>query len=80
MPKWPNYDTQMALLRYLKRPFRSLKRPFRSLKRPFRNANLYYLNLLKLPKTPEKRAKNVGLKSSYTALNALWLNVLYAKM
>ena len=73
MPKWPSYDTQTALLRYLKRPFRSLKRPFR-------NANLYKLNLLKLLKRAEKRAKNVGLKSSYTALNALWLNVLYAKM
>jgi len=36
--------------------------------------------LLKLPKRTKKRAKNVGLKSSYTALNALWLNVLYAKM
>ena len=66
MPKWPSYDTQTALLRYLKRPFR--------------NTNLYYLNLLKLLKTPEKRAKNVGLKSSCTALNNLWLNALHAKM
>ena len=73
MPKWPSSDTQMALLQYLKRPFRSLKRPFR-------NTNLYNLNLLKLLKYTEKRAKNVGLKFSYTALNALWLNVLYAKM
>ena len=72
-PKCITFDTQTALLRYLKRPFRSLKRPFR-------NANLYNLNLLKLPKCTEKKAKNVGLKSSYTALNALWLNVLYSKM
>ena len=72
-PKCITFDTQTAQLRYPNGPFRSLKRPFR-------NTNLYYLNLLKLLKCTEKRPKNVGLKSSYTALNALWLNVLYAKM
>ena len=28
----------------------------------------------------KKQAKNVGLKSSYTALNKLWHNALRAKM
>ena len=39
-----------------------------------------YSQIVKITKNTEKRAKNVGLKSSYTALNTLWFNALHAKM
>ena len=41
---------------------------------------VYLLRIQKLQKNAKKRPKNVGLKSSYTAFNSLWLNALHAKM